>query len=139
MLALDANIWVAAFDPADVFHAESVRILRVAAERGLPLAGPAYVMLESVCALGRRVDPDAARTAGERMIEHPALHLEPLTEEFLSEAQRLGIEHRLRAADALYAATAARLDCLLLSWDSELINRAGALSPRDWLAEDPES
>jgi hypothetical protein len=27
--------------------------------------------------------------------------------------------------------------CPLLSWDSELIARGGALSPRDWLAANP--
>lgn len=138
MLALDANVWVAAFDPADVFHGESVALLRVAAERGLPLAGPAYVVLESVCALARRLDDSgSALAAGAKMAEHPALLLEPLTEDLLAAAQRLGVERRLRAADALYAATAARLGCPLLSWDSELTTRAGALTPRDWLAANP--
>ena len=135
MLALDANVWVAAFDPADRFHDDSVAAFSAAAARGIPLAGPSYVVLESVCALGRRVnDPDMARAAGERMTAHPALHLEPLTDALLAEAERLGVDRRLRAADALYAATAARLGCPLLSWDSELITRSGALSSRDWLA-----
>jgi len=140
LLALDANVWVAAFDPADAFHADSVALLGAAARRGLPLAGPAYVVLESVCALARRVDDSGtARSAGEMMAEHPALHLEPLTDPFLAEAQQVGVQCRLRAADALYAAAAARLGCPLLSWDSELIARAGALSPRDWLAANPET
>ena len=138
MLALDANLWVAAFDPADPFHDESVAVFRVAGERRLPLAGPSYVVLESVCALARRVgDSATARTAGEKMTQHPALHLEPLTGALLAAAERLGVDCRLRGADALYAATAARLGCPLLSWDSELITRGGALSPRDWLAANP--
>lgn len=135
MLALDANIWIAAFDSADPFHDDSVALLRAAAERGLPLAGPSYVMLESVCALARRIgDSAVARAAGEKMAEHPALHLEPLTGALLAAAEQLGVDRRLRGADALYAPTAARLGCPLLSWDSELITRGGALSPRDWLA-----
>ena len=68
------------------------------------------------------------------MAEHPALHLEPLTDALLHEAELLGISRRLRGADALYAATAVRLGCPLLSWDAELITRGGAISPRDWLA-----
>jgi predicted nucleic acid-binding protein len=135
MLALDANLWVSAFDPADPFHDDSVTVFRTAAELGLPLCGPAYVVLESVCALARRLgDSATARSAGSKMAEHPALHLEPLSEALLAEAESLGIERRLRGADSLYAATAARLDCPLLSWDSELVTRGGALSPRDWLA-----
>jgi predicted nucleic acid-binding protein len=138
VLALDANLWIAAFDPTDPFHADSVALFRTAAERGLPLVGPSYVVLESVCALARRVGNSAiARAAGEKMAEHPSLHLEPLTGALLAAAERLGVDCRLRGADALYAATAARLDCPLLSWDSELITRGGALSPRDWLAANP--
>ena len=136
---LDANVWVAAFDPADRFHDDSVALLGAAAERAIPLAGPAHVVLESVCALARRLnDPGMARAAGEKMYEHPALHLEPLGDDLLAGAERLGVDHRLRGADALYAVTAARLGCPLLSWDSDLITRSGALSPRDWLHTKPE-
>jgi predicted nucleic acid-binding protein len=55
----------------------------------------------------------------------------------LAAAERLGVDHRLRGAHALYAATAARPGCPLLSWDGELIARVGAVSPRDWLAANP--
>lgn len=136
MLVLDANVWVAAFDAADPFHRESVEVLAEAGQQGTRLAGPAYVVLESACALARRLgDADLARAAGAKLAEHPALHLEPLTSDLLAQAERIGIERRLRAADALYAATAAQLRCPLLSWDEELIARGGARSPREWLGE----
>lgn len=135
MLALDANVWIAAFDAADVFHAESIAVFAEAARLSEPLAGPSFVVLESICALARRVrDPRFARAAGAQMIEHPALHLEPMSDALLAEAVRLGVPSTLRGADALYVATASRLGCLLLSWDRELIERGGAQSPRDWLA-----
>ena len=136
MLVLDANLWVAAFDAGDALHEESVAVFAEAARRGLALAGPSFVVLESVCALARRLgDPSLAQAAGVRLIEHPTLQLEPMTDELLAAATRLGVERRLRGADALYAATAARLDCPLLSWDDELITRGGAISPREWLDE----
>lgn len=135
MLVLDANLWVAAFDPSDVFHGDSVAVFAEAARRALPLAGPSFVVLESICALARRVgDPSFAQAAATKMADHPALHLEPLSEALLAEAERLGVERRLRGADALYLATATRLGCPLLSWDEELIARGGAQSPREWLA-----
>ena len=64
------------------------------------------------------------------MAGHPALHLEPISDVLVQEAERLGLERRLRGADALYAATAARLGCPFLSWDRELVaprGRAAAL------------
>ena len=132
---MDANLWVAAFDPSDRFHDDSVALFRTSAARGLGLGGPAFVVLESVCALGRRLgDPRSARTAATKMMAYPSLHLEPVTRALLAEAERLGIDCRLRGPDALYAATAVRLGCPLLSWDVELIERGGALSPVDWLA-----
>jgi predicted nucleic acid-binding protein len=135
VLVLDANLWIAAFDPSDAFHGDSVAVFAKAARLALPLAGPSFVVLESVCALARRVsDPRFALAAGAQMADHPALHLEPMNGELLAEAERLGVERRLGGADALYLATATRLGCPLLSWDEELIARGGARSPRDWLA-----
>lgn len=134
MLVLDANLWVSAFDPSDRFHGDSVTTFRSAAAQRRRLAGPAFVILESACALGRRIgDAEKARAARAMMTEHPDLHLEPITNELLAEAERLGLDHRLRGADALYLATSLRLGCDLLSWDGELIDRGGAVSPRDWL------
>jgi predicted nucleic acid-binding protein len=40
----------------------------------------------------------------------------------------------LRGADALYAATAKLNNTHLISWDEELIRRANAITPSDWLA-----
>jgi predicted nucleic acid-binding protein len=135
VLVLDANLWIAAFDPSDVFHDDSVAVFAEAARRALPLAGPSFVVLESICALARRLDDSSfAQAAAVKMVEHPALHLEPLSEALLADAQRLGVERRLRGADALYVATATRPGCPLLSWDEELIVRGGAQSPGDWLA-----
>ncbi len=140
MLVLDANIWISAFDATDRFNEDSVALLHAAAQRGLLLAGPAFVVLESACALRRRVgNSPAAHLAATKIAQHPALQLEAMTGDLLAEAQRLGIDCGLRGADALYAATAARLRCPLLTWDNELIHRAGGISPRDWLAENSHS
>jgi predicted nucleic acid-binding protein len=61
----------------------------------------------------------------------------PVDEALLAEALRLETERFLRAADALYAATATLTGSPLVSWDNELIQRAGALSPTDWLNANP--
>jgi predicted nucleic acid-binding protein len=98
------------------------------------LAAPAFLALESICALNRRLSsPTFAAAAAAQIANHPALYRQPLDEELLADAQRIGVERRLRGADALYLATAVRLGCPLLSWDAELCSRGGAWSPRAWL------
>lgn len=138
MLTLDANVWIAAFDPLDRFHEESAVFLLAAAQRRLRLHGPALLIVEAACALARRAQ---SSTAGERALEqlraYPLLTLHPLDDQLLAAAARLGSQRFLRAGDALYAATAALLDAPLISWDSELIRRANALTPADWLAAHP--
>ena len=115
---MGANAWVAAYDPTD---------------RAL---APAILLLEVACALARRFgDTSVGREAAAKLEAYSMLSLEPLDSRLLSDAVRLGTTTRLRAADALYAATAARSgDGVLVSWDLELIERAGAVTPPAWLS-----
>lgn len=135
MLTLDANIWVSAFDPREGFHAQSAAFLAHVARQGLALHGPATVPLEVACAMRRRLRQNAqADDVVGRLRAHPSLVLHPITDRLLDRALALGVERQLRAMDALYAATAALMHAPLISWDSELIQRAGALSPSTWMA-----
>ena len=61
----------------------------------------------------------------------------PVDTALIVAALRLGTDTFLRGADALYAATAQLTGSTLISWNRELIQRAGALSPTDWLAANP--
>jgi len=134
VLTLDANIWVAAFDPRDRFHQRSAVFLRAVALKGLRLHGPAFVALEVACALARRAgDPAVGGIAHERLRTHPALLLHPMDDRCLSTAHEIGVRRLLRGADALYAATANLLDAPLVSWDDEMVQRAGACTPDTWL------
>jgi predicted nucleic acid-binding protein len=45
----------------------------------------------------------------------------------------LGVEQRLSGADALYAALARAEDAVLITLDRELLDRAGGMSPAEWL------
>jgi len=138
MLTLDANVWVAAFDPHDRFHAQSTAFLFSVTQRRLGLNGPAFVIVEAACALARRAQTAAAGdTTRERLSAHPLLVLHPIDDRLLDTAARMGARQLLRGADALYAAAAAILDAQLVSWDDELIRRAGAVTPADWLAVNP--
>jgi predicted nucleic acid-binding protein len=138
MLTLDANIWIAAYDPQDRFHTQSAAFLSTVSKRRLRLYGPAFVVVEAACALARRTQSQTAgETVLQRLCTHPQLVLHPLDEQLLRTAGQLGVRQFLRGADALYAATAALLSAPLISWDDELLKRAGAITPTDWLAANP--
>jgi predicted nucleic acid-binding protein len=136
VLTLDANIWVAAFDPKDRFHESSVAFLRAVARRKLRLHGPSFVTLEVACALARRAgDSAVGAVAHARLRSHPALLLHPMNDLCLSTAQEIGTAHLLRGADALYAATAQLATAPLVTWDEELVQRIGATTPSGWLTD----
>jgi len=138
MSTVDANAWIASFDPTDVFHVPSTELFRRAVRRGLMLHCPAFVIVEVAGALARRLrDRGAGLQAAADIRAHPLVRLHPLDQPLIDEALRLSTQQFLRGADALYAATASLTGTDLISWDGELIRRAGAVSPADWLAANP--
>jgi predicted nucleic acid-binding protein len=135
MLTLDANVWVSALDPRDAFHAKSAAFLDLISRQRLALHAPAIVVLEVNCALARRLRRVGPADEAARWLRaHPMLTLLAVDDVLLEGALVIGRERGLRGMDALYAATAALMAAPLISWDAELIQRAGAKSPAAWMA-----
>jgi len=138
MPTVDADCWIATFDPRDPFHAPSVAFFNHISDRGLLIYGPEFVVLEVASAVARRLrDPIRGRQAAEVLRTHAGLRLYPHDEHLMRQALRLGTRQLLRGADALYAATAHLTSAQLISWDNELVRRAGALTPTAWLDANP--
>jgi predicted nucleic acid-binding protein len=135
VLTVDASVWVAALDGSDPFHRDSVRFLEAARDRRLLLHGPAIVLVETACAVARRRDdPEAALAAAATLRGISALRLLAHDSQLESGALALGARLRLRGADSYYVAVAARTGTPLITWDGELVDRAGGLTPARWLA-----
>jgi predicted nucleic acid-binding protein len=99
-----------------------------------PHVSPAFAALEVACALARRRrDAKAGSTAAHLLRHNSRLRLVDTAQQ-LPIAETRGCRAFLRGADALYAATAELTATPLVSWDRELIERAGALTPEQWLA-----
>lgn len=138
MLTVDANVWVAAADRGDVFSAVSRDFLRRVAQRRLRIYLPAYARVEIACALARRRQSAAAgQVLAQALLDAAWVVHAPLDTQLLAQALASGTRALLRGADALYVATAQLNRTELISWDAELIRRAGALTPQDWLAANP--
>ena len=137
-VTVDASVWIAAADPADAFHRESRTFLAAATRAGVRLVIPTFAVVEVACALSRRRrDPAAGQLLTEGLLRLALVVQVPTDAALLSTALRRGSSKFLRGADALYAATAERTGSTLVAWDNELIRRAGARSPTDWLGANP--
>lgn len=95
---------------------------------GETLAAPNLLLVEVATAIARRTNDNAlAIHITESMEQEPQLQIIEIDQALTARAYQVGITMRLRAADAVYAAVAQLLNIPLYSWDSELINRGGAL------------
>ena len=138
MPTVDANCWIATFDPLDAFHEPSPAFFQRLTDRQARIYAPEIVLLEVGCALARRArDPIQGVRAVNSMQRNPFIHIYPHSEQLLAEAMRLGTQQFLLGADALYAATASLTGEALVSWDNELVRRAGALTPTARLDANP--
>lgn len=134
-LVVDASVWLAAADASDALARPSRAFLATVAERRLLVSLPAIARLEAACALPRRLrDPARGRALADAMIRGPMVRERPVDAALLARAVEAGTAAFLRGADALYVAVSRLEAGELVSWDGELVNRAGAQTPESWLA-----
>ena len=133
-LVIDASVWVSAADATDGLSESSRAFLSLVVERELPISLPELAKLEIACALARRLrDAERGRGLADQMLGSPLVTVYSLNRAMLRQALQVGPRDFLRSGDALYAALAKWLDAEVVSWDGELINRAGASTPTDWI------
>jgi predicted nucleic acid-binding protein len=125
---------VSAVHAADRFYAESLLFLSAASLEHARIIVPAFADTEVACAIARRSRNGASglRLGAEILHTYNAIRV-PIDANLIEVATRIGTSAFLRGADALYAATAQITGSQLISWDDELIQRAGAISPTTWL------
>ena len=128
MIVVDASVLVSRLVPSDVHHAESTRWLAQEVGAGTEIVGPILLLIEVGAAIARRTgDPALGHQAVNQILRLPRLRLVPLDHRLGLLAMQLGVDLRLRGADAVYVAVAHQLGIPLVSWDREHHNRAGGL------------
>ena len=135
MLTVDASVWVAAADRRDLFYAASREFLTAVVRQRARIVLPAFARVEIACALARRThNPVTGQVLADALLDAGTVVEVPLDGPLLAQSLRTGTRALLRGADALYATVAARYQTRLISWDMELIRRAGGITPTAWLA-----
>jgi predicted nucleic acid-binding protein len=138
MITIDASVLVAAGSPDDPAQADAAAFLVSAISAGVAVHQPTLALVEVSAAVARRTgDHDLAREAGAALLAMPGLVLHSLDLDASAEAAALAAQRRLRAADSVYAAIAARHEATLVTLDDELRDRSravvDAVGPREWL------
>ncbi len=137
-LVVDASVWIATQDTSDIFSKSSRLFLNDILNKNITVHVPAFARVEVACALARRIrDAQKAVHLTNKLFNAVDVKEHSINSSLLTAALTQGTEMFLRAADALYVATAESLKCELISWDKEHIKRAQALSPSEWMQAHP--
>jgi predicted nucleic acid-binding protein len=138
-LTIDASVLVAAAMRDEPAHRASAEAMRLVAASGEPVHQPALTVVEVTAAAARRTgDTMFARRMGQELLAMPGLVVHELDADAALHAAALAGELRVRAADAIYAATALLCGAVLVTLDAEVVERGGAaltvMTPAAWLA-----
>lgn len=117
---IDASVFFNAFNPNDVGHSDSYRLLSRLRHRAAPLIVPTLVLPEVAAAIRRgRGDADLARQFVDRLSRLPQLILISLDSHLAQQASEVAAQYSLRGSDAVYAAVALRFNSTLITLDRE--------------------
>lgn len=130
MYAVDASVWVNAFDQREPNFKTSWRFLQALHEQALPVVVPNLLLVEVAGAISRtRNEPVRAQEFATAVAQLPSVTLLPLDGKLAEEARNLAAQNGLRGADAVYAAVALHADCTLVSLDQEHLTRLTSVVP----------
>jgi predicted nucleic acid-binding protein len=129
---IDASVFINAFNPAEVGHAESRRLLVQLRRQATPLIVPTLVLPEVSAAIRRgRGDEQLARRFSSALSRLPQLMQVSLDTQLALQSSDVAAQHSLRGSDAVYAAVALRYGSILITLDQEQQRRvSGTITTR---------
>jgi len=139
MFTVDASVWVNAESPTEPGYRDSRGLLDVLFAAGTIVVLPTLLLAELAGVISRtRGDSILARRMVAAVATLPQITWVDLDGIGAADAAELAAAHRLRGADAVYAAVARTHGCTLVSLDREHLTRLGpavrTITPADALA-----
>lgn len=123
MWTIDASVWIRASEPREEGSTACSQLLTSLARQSAPILVPNLVLIEIAGAVSRLRDPVRADEVVQSTRDMPGIVFLPLDGGLADTALMLARTHRLRGADAVYAAVAARYSTRLISCDREMLTR----------------
>ena len=132
---IDASVFVASARSDEPNYLISRKFLREAQTHEIYC--PTLVLAECAATIARQTGDSALAEELAGIIEDfPGIILISLDTPMARKAAQIAVEHRLRGADAVYAAVAVAFDAALISWDQEMLKRCPpaveTMAPDHW-------
>lgn len=139
-VTVDASVWLAALSPVEHEHPSSASLISALIARAVQLHQPGLFVIEVCATVARRTqDRRLALLAARTTLATPGLVVHELDHRLAALAAEVAATCALRAADAVYVATAQNAAATLVTLDRELRERAETVAlvrtPGEWLAE----
>jgi predicted nucleic acid-binding protein len=127
---VDASVHINALNAREQGSQESQAFLARVEDERLEAICPTLLVAEAAAALSRALgDPEQGLAFARAIRDLPNLRLVPLDEALADLAADLAARHRLRGADAVYAAVAVRHGAVLVTNDRQQLERLAGLLP----------
>jgi predicted nucleic acid-binding protein len=124
MITLDASVWINSISPSEPGHDASRRFVDHVVAAELAVIVPTILRVEIAATFARAGNYAASvKEAVERFAAFRFVRWIPLDEYMTGKASDMAASHRLRGADAIYAAVASEFNCTLVSLDNEHLAR----------------
>jgi predicted nucleic acid-binding protein len=131
---VDSNIFVSAFDPKDIFHAECHPVLKHILSHEIEVISPNLVLIETTCVLRRRSgNEQSAHRLYEDLVSIESINWLDITFDIAQQACIMGITTGLKAVDATILQVSEEFGIPLLTKDKELKEKA----PKNILVFEP--
>jgi len=139
---VDASVFVAASREQEQQSDASFECLHRLRAQRLTVVCPSLVLPECAAAVARATGVvEEADEILELLETFPRLQLVPVGLSLARRAAQIGKLQRLRGGDSVYVAVAEAFSATLITWDTEMLERAPAvvptLTPADWPAQQP--
>jgi predicted nucleic acid-binding protein len=129
MAVVDASVITSLFHLGDVNHGLARSWYERARSIGEPLQAPAVLLSEVAAAFGRSINnPERGLRVTNEIIDHKLIGILPVTVTMARLAAEIAATTNMKGCDAIYVALAAQLNQVLVTFDSEQLERGAAVT-----------
>lgn len=129
MYTIDTSVWINAVEPHEADHAASRQLLGLLRTQRLPIIVPNLLLAEVAGTASRLRTVERGQRLVSLLLRLPTITFVASDQAFAQRAAALAAAHRLRGADAVYAAVAQQATTTLVSRDHEHLTRLVGIVP----------